>query len=179
MSDGRERKDTRRMRGFERASGLVQSRIRTAGERRGFAVARLLTHWEEIVGAATASVARPVKVSYAQGGFGATLTILTTGAQAPMLQAELPRIRERVNACYGYNAIARIRITQTAPTGFAEGQAEFSPPSAAAPAPPDPALRDEARRIVPPVADEGLRAALEALGENILSRTRKKERQET
>ena len=91
----------RRKRGFERTSGLLQKQIRKAGEKRGFAVSRLLTHWAEIVGEDTAKVAKPIKVSYGQGGFGATMTILTTGAQAPMLQADLPRIQDRVNACYG------------------------------------------------------------------------------
>jgi hypothetical protein len=42
-----------------------------------------------------------------------------------MLEMQKEILRARVNACYGYNAIARIRITQTAPTGFAEGQAAF------------------------------------------------------
>ena len=165
-------KGHRRMRGFERASGLLQSRIRKAGESRGFAVARLLTHWAEIVGEETARVARPVKVSYAQGGFVATLTVLTTGAQAPMLQADLPRIQERVNACYGYAAISRIRITQTAPTGFAEGQAMFQPAPEAARRP-DPAARAAAREAAAPVADENLRHALEALGENLLSKLKR------
>jgi hypothetical protein len=40
------------------------------------------------------------------------LVILTTGAQAQMLEMQLPQLREKVNACYGYNAISRIRITQ-------------------------------------------------------------------
>ncbi len=163
----------RRKRGFERAASLMHDRIRTAGESRGFAITRLLTHWAEIVGEDTARVARPVKVSYAQGGFGATLTVLTTGAQAPMLQADLPRIRDRVNACYGYNAIARVRITQTSATGLAEASAPYDP----APPAPDPALRRRAEETAADVADSGLRAALEALGENILSRNNMKQRQ--
>lgn len=166
-------KSNRRKRGFERAGSLMQDRIRTAGESRGFAITRLLTHWAEIVGEDTARVARPVKVSYAQGGFGATLTVLTTGAQAPMLQADLPRIRDRVNACYGYNAISRVRITQTSASGLAEAPAPYDP----APAAPDPALRRRAEETTAHVADSALRAALEALGENILSRSKAKQRQ--
>ena len=159
----------RRMRGFERTAGLLQNRIRQIGEKRGFAVARLLTHWAEIVGEDTARIARPVKVGYGQGGFGATLTLLTKGATAPMLQADLPRIRERVNACYGYAAIARIRITQTAPTGFGEEQTRFEPakPSVRTP---NPQAQQAARQAAAPVSDDSLRQALEALGENILSR---------
>jgi hypothetical protein len=162
----------RRMRGFERAAGLLQTRIREAGEARGFAVSRLLTHWAEIVGADTAAVARPVNVSHARGGFGATLTVLTTGAQAPMLEMQKETIRERVNACYGYAAIQRVRITQTAPTGFAEGQVAFTPAPKTAAATQDPALRRQAEAAAAPVTDDGLRRALEALGQNVLSRHR-------
>jgi hypothetical protein len=102
---------------------------------------------------------------------GATLTLLTTGAQAPMLEMQKEALRERINAVYGYNAISRIRLTQTAPSGFAEGQADFThrkpAPSAAAP-PPDAAAR--ARDMVTPVADDDLRAALERLGRSVLTR---------
>ncbi|AVO37411.1 DUF721 domain-containing protein [Pukyongiella litopenaei] len=158
-------------RGFKRTSNLLGERIRKAGESRGFAVSRLLTHWEEIAGADIAAVARPVKVGYARGGFGATLTVLTTGAQAPLLEMQKERLRERVNAVYGYNAIARVQITQTAPTGFAEGQAQFTPKPAA-----DPATAPETRRLAAetaaPVQDGDLRDALERLGRNVLSRNR-------
>jgi len=170
---GPAKKSIRHKRGFERTSGLLQTQIRKAGEKRGFAVARLLTHWAEIVGEDIAGVARPVKVSYSQGGFGATLTVLTTGAQAPMLAMQKEKIRERVNTCYGYAAIQRINITQTAPTGFAEGQAQF----AAAPKPkaatPDPVFQAAARAAAAPVEDEALRRALEALGENVLTHSKR------
>jgi len=156
-------------RGFSRAATLMQSRIRRASESRGFAVSRLLTHWSEIVGEATARVAHPVKVSYAQGGMGATLSLLTSGAQAPMLEMQKQQIREKVNACYGYNAIARIHITQTAPTGFAEGQLAFDHGPKAPPGP-DPATVETAREIADDVGDERLRLALEALGTNVLGK---------
>lgn len=162
---------SRRMRGFEPASGLVAAPVRAAGEARGFAVARLLTHWAEIVGEETARAARPVRIGYGrEGGFGATLTLLTTSAHAPILQMQLPRIRDRVNACYGYAAIARITITQTAPTGFAEGQAEFAAAPRPAAPPPDPAIRAAAVASAGGVKDEDLRHALATLAENILNR---------
>ena len=156
-------------RGFSRAATLMQPRIRTASESRGFAVSRLLTHWSEIVGEATARVAHPVKVSYSHGGMGATLSLLTSGAQAPMLEMQKEQIREKVNACYGYNAIARIHITQTAPTGFAEGKLAFDH------APkrthrPDPATVETAQEIAGDVGDERLRLALQALGTNVLGK---------
>ena len=160
----------RRMRGFEPASGLLQQRIRAAGEVRGFAVTRLLTQWAEVAGPDMARITRPVKVGYGREGMGATLTLLVAPAHAPMVQMDLPRLKDRVNAAYGYAAIARISLTQTATTGFAEGQAQFTP---AAPKPlsaPDPALQAAARAVAAPLKDDALRAALEALAENILSR---------
>lgn len=161
-------------RGFKRTSALLQERIRTASESRGFAQSRLLTHWPEIVGDEVAAIARPVNVSYARGGFGATLTVLTTGAQAPMLEMQKETLREKVNGVYGYNAISRIRVTQTAPTGFAEGQASFDHRPAKKPdARPDPAVRAKATDMAAPVGDEGLRAALEALGRNVLTKSKR------
>lgn len=157
--------------GFTRSSTLLQERIRKASESRGFAESRLLTQWAEIVGQEIAAIARPVKVGYGRGGMGATLTLLTTGAQAPMLEMQKEGLRTRVNAVYGYNAISRITITQTAPTGFADGQASFQHRAPkATPPPPDPAALAEAQRIAAPVSDDGLRAALEALAQNVLSR---------
>lgn len=163
--------EKRTTRGFRRSASLLAPQLRKLSESRGFAVGRVLTHWSEIAGEDIAAIARPVEVSYGRAGFGATLTVLTTGAEAPMLEMQKEALRERVNAVYGYNAIARIRITQTAPTGFAEGQAVFAPePDARPAAPPDPATLRAAAEIARPVADEGLRQALEALGRNVLSR---------
>ena len=165
----------RRRRGFERASGLLVERVRTAGESRGFAVARLLTHWAEVVGPEVAAVARPVSVGYARGGgLGATLTVLTTGAHAPMLQMQEPVLREKVNACYGYAAISRIRFTQTAPTGFAEGQAVFAAAQKRAPAAPSPQVMARAADLTSGVQDDSLRAALEQLAANVINRNNPK-----
>jgi hypothetical protein len=162
---------SRRMRGFEAASGLLKDRIRTAGEARGFAVTRLLTAWAEIVGSDLAAMTRPVKIGYAKGGMGATLTLLTTSSNGPMVQMQLPAIKEKVNACYGYAAISRIMVTQTAPSGFAEGQAEFAPAPKQTPAP-DPAIKAEASRAAQGVHDNALREALESLTQNFLSRAK-------
>jgi hypothetical protein len=160
-----------RMRGFEPAFGLVKEAVRTAGEARGFAVARLLTHWAEVAGDDMARKTRPVKIGYGKGGMGATLTLLVKASEAPMVQMALPVLKERVNAVYGYSAISHIHLTQTAATGFADGQAEFVPAPKAAKAP-DPATRAQAQAAAGEVADQDLRAALEQLAENILTRRR-------
>ncbi len=162
----------RRARGFASMSGLIEKNIRKAGEKRGFAVMRLLTHWKEIVGPELAELARPLKVGYTREGFGATLTVLTTGSNAPILQTQLPKIRERVNACYGYSAISRVRITQTAPDGFEEGQAIFDHKPAAQ-IPVSAEISAKCEQAAENVQDSDLRRALETLGQNVLTRDKK------
>lgn len=161
--------DKRRTRGFEAASHLLKAQIRALGEQRGFAISRLLTQWAEIAGEDMARITRPVKVGYGREGIGASLTLLTTGAMAPMVEMQKEQLRARVNAVYGYAAISRILLTQTASTGFAEGQAEFMPaPKVAKPASPE--VLAMAAATAAPIQDEGLRNALETLAKNILHR---------
>ena len=156
--------------GFARTSKLLEGRIRKASEGRGFAQSRVLTHWPEIVGPELAAMTRPVDVKYGREGLGATLTVLTTGANAPLVNMRREELRARINGVYGYNAIARVRVTQTAATGFAEGQVDFD--HGARPAPADaPVITPQARAVAEGVADEGLRAALERLAANVISRT--------
>ncbi|MFD2739669.1 DUF721 domain-containing protein [Sulfitobacter aestuarii] len=160
--------------GFKRTDSLLSGQIRKASESRGFAQSRLLTHWAEIVGDDAAAISRPVEVSYGRAeGYGATLTLLTTGANAPMLEMQKEQLRKRINGVYGHEAIKRIRLTQTAATGFAEGQVAFAPkPRTEDAAPADPALRQKAARTASPVADDGLREALARLAENIFNKAK-------
>ena len=149
----------------------MKTAVRQAGEARGFAVARLLTHWAEVVGEDLARKTRPVKISYGKGAMGATLTVLVKATEAPMIQMALPQLKDRVNAVYGYAAVNHIHLTQTAATGFAEGQAEFTPAPKAAPRL-DPAIAAQAQDVAEGVTDPGLRTALEQLAQNILTRPR-------
>ncbi|MFZ7093464.1 DUF721 domain-containing protein [Primorskyibacter sp. 2E233] len=157
--------------GFAHTAKLLEGNIRKASESRGFAQSRVLTHWAEIAGADIAAISRPVEISYGRGGFGATLTLLTTGANAPVLEMQKEKLRERINAVYGYNAITRLRVTQTAATGFAEGQADFvhRPKQVEKPRP-DPDQTARARSATAEVGDDSLRAALERLGANVISK---------
>jgi hypothetical protein len=157
--------------GFKRTSSLLQTQIRKTSETRGFAQSRLLTHWTEIAGEDIAAISRPVEVRYGRSGFGATLTLLTTGANAPILEMQKEKLREKVNAVYGYNAISKVRITQTASTGFSEGQVSFDHrPKAARDDTPAPIL-PEAQSLADGVRDDSLRAALERLATNVYSKT--------
>ncbi len=157
-----------RKRGFVHAGGLLNARIRGASEKRGFAEARLLTQWPEIVGEAVAKIAKPVKISYTRKGMGAKLTVLALGANGPELQMQLPRIIERVNACYGYSAISEIRITQTASTGFGEPAKafEFDVPQPQKTV--EPGKVEQQKSQIAQVSDTHLRDLLEKLGKNVL-----------
>ncbi len=154
---------------FKPAADLLRAKIREIGEGRGFSATRLLTHWPEIVGASVAAIARPLEVRHPRAGKsapeGATLTVLALGAAALRLEMEKERIRERVNACYGYNAIARIKIKQAGPESFAE-QAAARPPAA------DPKPSDKVAPLTEGVSNTELRLALAALAANVLSKSR-------
>lgn len=164
----------RRGRGFRPAATVLAARVQKAAEGRGFAVARLLTHWPQIAGPELAAVTQPVRIAHARSGLGATLTLLTSGPMAPMVEMQLPALRERVNACYGYNAVQRITLTQTAAQGFAEGRAMFDhAPKAPAPLP-DPAIGAEARRIAAQFTDPTLAQAMARLTLNVKSRNFRK-----
>lgn len=156
--------------GFARTASLLTGKIRKASESRGFAQSRLLTNWAEVAGEDAAAISRPVEVSYGRGGMGATLTLLTTGANAPVLEMKKEQLRARVNAVYGYNAIARVRVTQTAATGFADGKVAFEHKPKTTVAAPDPALRARATETAAQIGDTSLRDALARLGENILNK---------
>lgn len=159
--------------GFARAGRLLQGQIRRAGESRGFSVSKLLTHWEEIMGPDIACISVPVHVRYGRQGLGATLTLLTTGANAPLLEMQKEQIRAKANACYGYNAISRVAITQTAPTGFSEGQVLFRRKEKSKTTPLSPQTLQAAAKMTGEVEDNSLKQALERLGQNILSKAKR------
>lgn len=164
----------RRRRGFEAASSLLAERVQKAAEGRGFAVARLLTHWPEIAGEKLATLTRPVRISHSRSGLGATLTLLTTGPVAPMVEMQLPQLRDRVNACYGYNAVQKIVLTQTAASGFAEGQAQFTPAPRRTPVP-DAVAEAQAREVAAQFDDPTLAEAMARLALNHANRKNRKD----
>ena len=147
---------------FKQTGSFLKEAIRRVSETRGFAETRLLTHWEEIAGPEFAQKVTPVKVDFPKAGIGALLTVLCKGADAPMIEMALPQLRERVNSIYGYQAIRDIRITQTAPIGFAEEQAPFS-----APKPNKRKIDGPTRETIDTVSDDSLRKALSELERNL------------
>ncbi|NRB04751.1 MAG: DUF721 domain-containing protein [Rhodobacteraceae bacterium] len=160
--------------GFSRTGKLLAGQLRAVSQSRGFEKSKILTHWEDIVGPDTAAMCRPTEISYGRGGLGATLVLLTTGANAPVLQMEKEKIRERVNAVYGYPAISKVRVTQTASHGFSEGKIDFAlKPKAQPAAEPQPETIRSAQRATADVGNDDLRAALARLGTNIIEKEKK------
>jgi hypothetical protein len=159
---------------FKPASDLLRSKIRELGEARGFSASRLLTHWNEIVGESVAAIARPLEIRHprpraGQPPEGATLTVIALGAAALRIEMEKERIRERVNVCYGYNAIARIRIRQAGPESFAAEVAALARQPARAP---DPQRLEALQPLTEGVGNTELRLALAALAANVLAKSR-------
>lgn len=148
-----------------RASSAAKGLIRPALTKRGFAEPRILTEWDAVVGARIAALCRPVKLGYAsKQGMGGTLTLGALGASALEVQHLTSQIVERVNAHYGYRAISRIRLVQMGPDAFAAAGARKKTPSHR------PEVVAQVRETVAPVRGEGLREALERLGQNIATR---------
>ena len=96
-----------------------------------------------------------------QGRPGATLVLRVDGARALDVQYKAGQIIERINAYFGYAAVAQLRIVQ-APIGAGPSAI---PPVASKPAEP---LTQEVAHI----ADPGLRDALARLGANVQSSAR-------
>lgn len=110
----------RRRRGPAPVGELLGDVLGPAAKKRGFASTDLFAHWADVVGAAYADVTRPERLSWPRrledGGEDAyepaTLTVRCEGARAVLFQHDVPRLLERINAHFGFLAVARIRIVQ-------------------------------------------------------------------
>jgi hypothetical protein len=143
----------------------------------GFSLAGLVTDWPAIVGAGLAGYTAPERLKWpprrtevTEDGTadadpaprpgrraGATLVLRVDGARALDVQYNARQLIERINAFFGYAAVAELRIVQ-APVG----QSSISPVRHPARAPAAPLVNEVAA-----VADAGLRGALARLGAEI------------
>ncbi|MBN9021941.1 MAG: DUF721 domain-containing protein [Rhizobiales bacterium] len=159
----------RKWKGTQHLGELVARVIEPVTARRGFANADLLAIWPEIAGPMHAACTAPEKIMWPRHAEGSeppagTLVIRADGPRAVFLQHELPQIVERVNAFFGYRAVASARIIQ--------GRVVRNVPESPAPPRVD-AVTD--RRVASEVAhveNEDLRAALHRLGQGVFTRSR-------
>jgi hypothetical protein len=154
---------------------LVPGLTRKAFERFGFSTATLLTDWARIAGADLARYTAPDRLKWPRGGHetdgesgperqGATLVLRVDLGRGIDVQYRARQIIERINAHFGYRAVAELRIIQ-APV-------EGALPAAASPRVPRARTFDRGATapLVAAVADEGLRAALEKMQTGLTSR---------
>ena len=143
-------------------------------EKFGFSTATLLTDWAIIVGGDLAAYTAPERLKWPRGfegaadsgeagpgRSGATLMLRVEPARALDIQYKARLLIDRINAYFGYRAVADLRILQ-API---DARFQKLPPPTPAPILPVPA-------DVMAVADPDLRAALERMAQGVLSRAR-------
>jgi hypothetical protein len=159
-------KPARLSRGFVRASGLIEPQLRTAAARRGYAQARLRALWPEIAGPEFAAICAPLRLVRARGPAGGLLTLAVDGPHAPQLHLLLPLLRERVNAVLGPGTVGRIQLKHS------PGELPQSEPDAPPPPTPAPVHLGQHETTLSTIGDGELRAALETLARNVLSRSR-------
>lgn len=148
---------------------IVGRVIEPVTARRGFAKAELIAVWPEIAGPMHATCTAPEKIVWPRHREGdeppaGTLFIRADGPRAIFVQHELPQIVERVNAFFGYRAVAQARIVQ--------GPVGAKTPHRAAPEPVDTAAEVRAVSTAAAVEDDALRAALERLGRGVFAKRR-------
>ena len=157
--------------GVKAVGSFVPGLTRKAFEKYGFSAATLITDWPAIVGRELAAVTAPERLKWpravehaeddtsrseSKGRPGATLVLRADGSQALAVQYGSRQIIERINAYFGYAAVAELRIVQ-APVDAATGVA----PSARRP------VTQPLTHEVAGVADTGLRDALARLGAGV------------
>jgi hypothetical protein len=131
-------------------SALVPALVRPAFRKRSPAAAQVMADWDQIVGPAIAAVSQPRKL------FSGTLAIACTGPMAMELQHLSTELIARINTYLGQVTVTRLRFIQDLQT----------PPLRKLP--PKRAI-EAAHKATETIADPELRAALEKLGQYVLS----------
>ncbi|QDZ00526.1 DUF721 domain-containing protein [Nitratireductor mangrovi] len=146
------------------ATGILDPVLK---KRAGMSVS-LVQSWQELVGTRLARSTRPERIAWPRRRHEddpfepATLVVACEGAMALHLQHETGEIIDRVNSFFGFAAIGRIRIVQK-PVALDTGERRK---------PLRPLSEAEKQRVggyVKDVGDEGLRAALERLGQSVVA----------
>lgn len=156
--------------GARAVGAFVPKLTHKAFEKYGFAAATLILEWATIVGRDVAAYTAPERLKWPRGvDFsdpeetasdrpGATLLLRVEPARALDIQYKGQQLIERINAHFGYRAVAELRILQ-APLPERDDAAALLPP-------PKPVAAPELADI----ADERLRLALAKLKTGLMSR---------
>lgn len=153
---------------------LVAKAVDPVLKRRAGMSAGLTAGWSGIVGEELAAHSQPLKIKWpkrareADDAFEpATLVIAASGMWALRIQHQTGEIIGRVNAFFGYHAIARIAIEQKSFADAAKKPAQNAPPKLSA----DAVKRLE--EMTSDIDDEDLRRSVKALGARIIAERKK------
>ena len=101
---------------MKRLSNMIDPMIAPSAKARGFAIGRIVSHWNAIVGDAS-SWCRPDAISFPRDSrTDGTLRLQIASGRGPQAQAMSDVIIDRVNANFGYRAISQISLIQTLST---------------------------------------------------------------
>ena len=162
MSDSAtsKRKDAGLRRGLAPVAAAAARVAAPILKKRGLAEARIVTDWRAIVGDTAAQRSAPERLVRAPRGSGAesggTLRLRIAGAWALEFQHMAPALIARINAYFGYPAVARIQFIQ-APL---PAERRASPP----PAPLAPEAEARLAAAAAKIEDPELRERVLALG---------------
>ena len=138
-------------------SAEVPALTKAALGSRGFAEAGLISDWAAIVGADIGRTSRPVSLKFPKNQRqDGVLTIQAGGGASLELQHLKPQILERINAHFGYRAVAELRFLQGSVARQAQHKTTLAPPSADD--------RETVMKAVAGVEDAELKATLTRLG---------------
>ena len=99
--------------GPRRFGELARPLLSPALRRQGFAQNEIVTRWQDVVGPLLASRSLPERLRFPQGErLDGTLFIRVESSFALEFQHLTPQILERVNAFYGYRAVAKLVMKQ-------------------------------------------------------------------
>ena len=130
-------------------------------QRYGFAYGEVLSKWSAVVGEELGRLSVPERIRWPRAGGatgdgakrGGTMVLRVAEGRALEFQHLVPRIIERINGFYGYEAVTAVKILQ----------GTVAPPPRMVQKPPG--IADEALgRCMEAIKDERLRAALLRLG---------------
>jgi hypothetical protein len=139
-------------------SELLPDVGRAAFRKFGFVQHSVVSRWGEIVGERYARVSIPESIRFPQGKRAeGVLSLVVSGAHAPMMQHIAPEIVERVNRFFGYPAVARLAIRH----GEVKRAERAAPPPSLKPL--SETMGDSLRGI----ADPELKAVLESLAAGV------------
>jgi len=143
---------------------------RPAFEQYGFAQGELVAQWAAIVGEDVAARCSPERMVWPKGRDkshrqteGATLTIRADHGAGLALSYETVAIAERINAFFGYHAVAKLKIVQGT-------RAHHDKPAARPAASPSADVVDSVRQKTGAIQDSDLKAALTRLGNGALAK---------